>query len=145
MRVRIIVSVLVLFVTGAVVVGAQESVTERLARLESIVAALQKDALVPFVAGKCPEGWEKYDNADGRFLIGTTSDNTYGEPIVYGDLGGNLYHTHSGTTNGVGGRGSDNDSDFTAAVPHSHSYTTDASFHTPRYVGVIFCQLPSDF
>jgi len=145
MRVLFIVSIVACLVLGAMTVGAEESVSERLGRLERIVADLQQGALVPFVAGQCPDGWVRYHKADGRFLIGTTADDTYGEPILYGDLGGEFYHTHTGTTNGVGGRGSDNDSDFTAAVPHSHSYTTDATFHTPRYVGVIFCQLPPGF
>ena len=143
MRVRATICGIVFLLVSAVTVAAQETLSERLARLEKIVSDLQDGAVIPFVASDCPEGWARFRNADGRFLIGTTDDVAmYGEPIRYGDLGGERYHTHAGTTNGVGGRGSDRDSDFTAAVPHSHSFETNANLHTPLYVGVVFCQLP---
>lgn len=146
MKIRKTVVTLALLVASGVTAGAQDSIPDRLAALEKVVIALQQGALLPFVADRCPSGWTAFDNAEGRFLVGVTDDPTmYGERIRYGDLGGSLEHRHNGVTHGTGGRGADDDDDFSAAHGgHNHNFTTDAGRHLPLYVGVVFCQLDTE-
>lgn len=104
---------------------------------------LPPGAIIGFVGLlDCPDNWEKWDIARGRFLRGVDDEN------AAGSIGGNPTHFHEGSTSQGGRRtqrGVDRDNDYhTSDITHSHTFTTDEQSNDPRYVSVLFCRLVGD-
>lgn len=105
-----------------------------------LISALQHGAIIAFDAQSCPVGWQEYEKASGRFLLGTAREE------LHGLTGGENVHTHEASTGGGHGaqRKDDDGSDSHVSVPdHYHSFTTMQAEHIPPYVGVRFCTFQS--
>ncbi|MEO9894797.1 MAG: hypothetical protein ABJD13_02480 [Paracoccaceae bacterium] len=94
--------------------------------------------ILPMVGPNCPNGWDAYEEAQGRFLIGTGI--TEGVEFKLGDKQGSVGHNHSGTTSSTGKVRGEDDKDHSAApANHSHSFTTSTSQNLPPYLVVNYC------
>ena len=126
-RIRVAGLVMVLLVGTGLSVGAQTLVDIK----------LPPGAIIAFDLDTCPDGWEEFRYAEGRFLRGKDHDE------VPRQLGGSDRHAHIATTGtGGSGRGVDNDNDVTVSDHgHRHTVETDERDNVPEYVAVLFCRL----
>ena len=112
-----------------------------LAALYTLVAAVKGgNILVGFVADQCPSGWEPYEEAYNKFLMGAGDTHPAGKP------GGDAEHSHKGrTAGGEGNVGHDGGTDkpYPSIDGHTHGFQTSPAHTLPPFVGVLFCQ-PSD-
>ena len=109
--------------------------------IDRIVLAVQQGLILAFDNNKCPDGWEEYRVASGRFLIGAVP----GE-IEVGIPGGSSVHGHPGSTTsewpGYANRKDDNGSDsHSSASDHKHRLHIAETDQLPPHVGVIFCRI----
>ena len=97
---------------------------------------LPKGAIIAFERNECPDGWEPYPAARGRFLLGANGDLPDKEgnlsPIDVGDTGGNWVHGHRlvRPDRRVYRRADDDCCDNVVANEVS----------VPPYIGVLFCE-----
>ena len=117
---------MLLFVAASIV-GAQTLVDIR----------LPPGAIIAFDLDKCPDGWEEFLSAEGRFLRGKDHDE------VPRQLGGSDKHTHAASTTASGARaGVDNDDDHSVSTSnHNHAVKVEEQENVPEYVAVLFCRL----
>lgn len=109
---------------------------------------LPSGAIVAFDLEECPDGWEEFKPADGRFLVGVGRLIEDDPRFVFqlGDSGGTAMHRHferaerAELAEGTGD-GSNVHRDPSASEPaHHRHFQTNRVDHYPPYVGVRFCK-----
>ena len=122
-----VVGLVVVLVVAASVVGAQNLIDVK----------LPPGAVIAFDLDECPDGWDEFVVAEGRFLRGMTDSEKHGQ------RGGTAQHLHNASTETSGAvRGVDNDDDHTVSNwDHYHAVKVEEQEHLPEYVAVLFCRL----
>lgn len=99
---------------------------------------------------ECPKGWSTLEDSNGRFLIaaGTVTiidsdGKATDKELRPGDIGGQMYHEHTGRALRVSGPSKDNaNRDSRSTGPHEHELEVNPSTDMPRYIAVRFCVVP---
>ncbi len=88
----------------------------------------------------CPRGWEDYEPAFGRTIVGAGEGENL-TPRGVNETGGTELHSHNGGTAGAqGGRGADNGGDFSASQPgHGHSFQTSVTTNMQPFLVLRYC------
>ena len=109
--------------------------------IDSIVLAVQQGLILPFDNNECPEGWEEYTAAAGRFLIGAVPGK-YDVGVPEGDY--NHGHPNSSTSEwpGYADKKDDDCCDgHSSRSNHRHRLQISESEWLPPRVGVLFCRI----
>ena len=104
----------------------------------SAVTGLPDGSIMAFRSESCPEMWDEYEPAQGKFLRGIDSSSEKN-----GDTE-NWHHQHSGRTNTIilgATHHADRGGDFSASeVKHQHIIKITDEEIIPPYIGVLFCR-----
>ena len=113
-----------------------------------LVKALDDGLILPFLATDCPEKWDRYTDANGRFIVGSGQFAGGAKSIPLGPAGNLDYgHDHPKAiteelNGGSAHRKDDDRSDsHSSASNHQHTVTIATSEWLPPHFGVVFCRL----
>lgn len=106
--------------------------------------------ILPILGEECPAGWTTFDEAEGRFLVGSSEQFGLGTPGGTATIPSDGSHRHSGTT-GFHNRGIGHSIGFETRGDnvhrHTHNFNTNSTgshdhggSNVPPYFAVHFCK-----
>lgn len=107
---------------------------------------LPSGAVVAFDLKECPEGWDDFKPAAGRFLVGVgrlIEDDHPRFRFRLGETGGTMTHRHFERAENADNAGDISNSHRdppTSKPAHRRQFETNRVDHYPPYVGVRYCK-----